>query len=214
MSPALLTKYLQAARLVADHMFLNPDGFEFAPHPMLVETDREKFCIQQIVDFYDRQSDRLRRLLPRGVDLQTSVGVRQTQGDARRHRGSEQSQRAIPDDHLAGARDDEGGRRSARKAADDVARTARPVCAEPRCRERASASRGTGSDRESAGPRPRRRRADARFRRADAQGHVAQVCEPGRKGAEHRVAAAHELEESPVRDAPPRFRARSAAGRG
>ena len=55
MSPALLTKYLQAARLVADHMFLNPDGFEFAPHPMLVETDREKFCIQQIVDFYDRQ---------------------------------------------------------------------------------------------------------------------------------------------------------------
>ena len=55
MSPALLTKYLQAARLVADHMFLNPNGFEFAPHPMLVETDREKYCIQQIVDFYDRQ---------------------------------------------------------------------------------------------------------------------------------------------------------------
>jgi cytochrome c553 len=56
MSPALLTKYLQAARLVADHMYLNPQGFEFAPHPMLVETDREKFTIQQIVDFYDRQA--------------------------------------------------------------------------------------------------------------------------------------------------------------
>ena len=56
MSPALLTKYLQAARNVADHMYLNPSGFEFAPHPMLVETDREKFCIQQIVDFYDRQA--------------------------------------------------------------------------------------------------------------------------------------------------------------
>jgi hypothetical protein len=55
MSPALVTKYLQAARLVADHMFLKPDGCAFAPHPMLVETDREKFCIQQIVDFYDRQ---------------------------------------------------------------------------------------------------------------------------------------------------------------
>lgn len=55
MSPALLTKYLQAARFVADHMYLKPDGFAFAPHPMLVETDREKFCIQQIVDFYDRQ---------------------------------------------------------------------------------------------------------------------------------------------------------------
>ncbi|MCM3879707.1 MAG: DUF1592 domain-containing protein [Vicinamibacterales bacterium] len=56
MSPALLNKYLQAARSVADHMFLNPDGFEFAPHPMLVETDREKYCIQQIVDFYARQA--------------------------------------------------------------------------------------------------------------------------------------------------------------
>lgn len=56
MSPALLTKYLQAAREVADHMYLNPNGFEFAPHPMLVETDREKFSIQRIVDFYDRQA--------------------------------------------------------------------------------------------------------------------------------------------------------------
>ncbi|RPI48178.1 MAG: DUF1587 domain-containing protein, partial [Acidobacteria bacterium] len=55
MSPALLTKYLQAARKVADHLYLDPDGFQFAPHPMLVETDREKYCIQQIVDFYDRQ---------------------------------------------------------------------------------------------------------------------------------------------------------------
>jgi hypothetical protein len=55
MSPALLNKYLLAARDVADHMFLNPNGFDFAPHPMLVETDRDKFCIQQIVDFYDRQ---------------------------------------------------------------------------------------------------------------------------------------------------------------
>jgi mono/diheme cytochrome c family protein len=56
MSPELLKKYLQAARNVADHMFLNPSGFEFAPHPMLVETDREKYCIQQIVDFYERQA--------------------------------------------------------------------------------------------------------------------------------------------------------------
>ena len=27
----------------------------FAPHPMLVETDREKFAIKRIVDFYERQ---------------------------------------------------------------------------------------------------------------------------------------------------------------
>ena len=56
MSSALLTKYLQAARKVADHMYLTPEGFEFAPHPMLVETDREKYCIQQIVAFYARQT--------------------------------------------------------------------------------------------------------------------------------------------------------------
>ncbi|HUS05382.1 MAG TPA: DUF1587 domain-containing protein, partial [Bryobacteraceae bacterium] len=55
MSPALLNKYLQAAREVGDHMVLTPDGFDFAPHPMLVETDREKYTIKRIVDFYDRQ---------------------------------------------------------------------------------------------------------------------------------------------------------------
>ena len=31
MSPALLNKYLQAAREVGDHMVLTPDGFDFAP---------------------------------------------------------------------------------------------------------------------------------------------------------------------------------------
>ena len=54
-SPALLNKYLQAAREVGDHMVLTPDGFTFAEHPMLVETDREKFAIKRIVDFYKSQ---------------------------------------------------------------------------------------------------------------------------------------------------------------
>jgi hypothetical protein len=40
MSPALLNKYLQAARAVADHLVLKPSGFDFAPHPMLAETMR------------------------------------------------------------------------------------------------------------------------------------------------------------------------------
>lgn len=55
LSPSLLTKYLQAARAVAQHVVLKPDGFDFAPHPMLVETDREKYAIQRIVNFYLRQ---------------------------------------------------------------------------------------------------------------------------------------------------------------
>src|SRR6185312_5038188 len=55
MSPALLNKYLKAAREIGDHMVLTPDGFDFAPYPMLVETDREKFAIQRIVSFYQSQ---------------------------------------------------------------------------------------------------------------------------------------------------------------
>jgi hypothetical protein len=55
MSPALLNKYLKAAREISDHLVLTPDGFEFAPHPMLVETDRDRYAIQRIVDFYRRQ---------------------------------------------------------------------------------------------------------------------------------------------------------------
>jgi hypothetical protein len=54
-SPALMSKYLYAARRVADHLMLKPEGFTFATHPMLVETDREKYPIQRIVAFYDRQ---------------------------------------------------------------------------------------------------------------------------------------------------------------
>ncbi|MBM3792710.1 MAG: DUF1592 domain-containing protein [Acidobacteria bacterium] len=55
MSPALLNKYLQAAREVSSHMMLQPASFRFAPHPMLAESDREKYTIQRIVDFYGRQ---------------------------------------------------------------------------------------------------------------------------------------------------------------
>ncbi|HVX15526.1 MAG TPA: DUF1592 domain-containing protein [Pirellulales bacterium] len=52
MSPALLKKYLDAARFVADHVVLKPDGFGFAPHVVASETDRDKYCVARIVDFY------------------------------------------------------------------------------------------------------------------------------------------------------------------
>jgi hypothetical protein len=54
-SAALLSRYLQAARDIADHAVLQPDGIDFAAYPMLVETDREKYAVQRIVDFYLRQ---------------------------------------------------------------------------------------------------------------------------------------------------------------
>ena len=55
MSPSLLSKYLEAAREVADHMVLRPDGIFFALHPMLVETDRDKYAVSRILSFYARQ---------------------------------------------------------------------------------------------------------------------------------------------------------------
>ena len=55
MSPALLNKYLHAAHEVGDHMVLTPDDIAFAPTPMLVETDKDKYTIQRIVNFYYSQ---------------------------------------------------------------------------------------------------------------------------------------------------------------
>ncbi len=54
MSPALLKKYLAAARLVADHVVLKPEGFVFAPHPVVTDTDRDKYCVQRILAFYQQ----------------------------------------------------------------------------------------------------------------------------------------------------------------
>jgi mono/diheme cytochrome c family protein len=55
MSPALLKKYVDAARLVADHLVLKPSGFAFAPHPVATDTDRDKYCVKRIVQFYEQQ---------------------------------------------------------------------------------------------------------------------------------------------------------------
>ncbi|EMI18364.1 secreted protein containing DUF1592 [Rhodopirellula maiorica SM1] len=55
MSPALLKKYLAAAKSVSEHLALTPTGFEFAPHPVITNTDRDKFCVNRIIDFYNRQ---------------------------------------------------------------------------------------------------------------------------------------------------------------
>ncbi len=56
MSPTLLKKYLAAAREVASHLYLQEKGFSFAPHPLLAETDRDKFAVHQIIDFYHKQN--------------------------------------------------------------------------------------------------------------------------------------------------------------
>lgn len=55
MSPALLQKYFHAARTVADHVVLLPDRLEFADHPVVAETDRDKFSVRRVIAFYQRQ---------------------------------------------------------------------------------------------------------------------------------------------------------------
>ena len=55
LSGALMKKYAQAAKDISDHLVLTSTGLEFAPSPALVETDRDKFCILRIVDFYKQQ---------------------------------------------------------------------------------------------------------------------------------------------------------------
>jgi hypothetical protein len=55
MSPALLKKYLEAARHVTEYLILTPRGIVFAPYPVINDTDRDKFCVNRIVQFYRRQ---------------------------------------------------------------------------------------------------------------------------------------------------------------
>ena len=55
MSPALVKKYLDAARFVADHVLFMPSGLSFAPYPVVTDQDRDKYGVNRIVDFYKRQ---------------------------------------------------------------------------------------------------------------------------------------------------------------
>lgn len=55
MSPALLKKYLGAARQVVEHLVLHPNGIAFAPYPVVANTDRDRYCVKRIVQFYKRQ---------------------------------------------------------------------------------------------------------------------------------------------------------------
>jgi len=55
MSPALFKKYLEAARAVADHLVLTPHGLSFAPFPVVADTDRDRYSVNLIIDFYRHQ---------------------------------------------------------------------------------------------------------------------------------------------------------------
>ncbi|WP_230263791.1 DUF1592 domain-containing protein [Stieleria sp. JC731] len=63
MTPSLLSKYIDAARFVSDHVLFLPDGLGFAPHPVVTDTDRDKYCVRQIVDFYESQTVAIEKYL-------------------------------------------------------------------------------------------------------------------------------------------------------
>lgn len=52
LSPALLKKYLTAARHISDHLVLKSNGLEFASHPVVTNTDRDRYCVNRIIGFY------------------------------------------------------------------------------------------------------------------------------------------------------------------
>ncbi|MGZ0165147.1 MAG: DUF1592 domain-containing protein [Planctomycetales bacterium] len=79
MSPALLKKYLDAARLVTEHLVLKPDGIAFAPHAVVTDTDRDKYCVKRIVQFYKRQPTELADYFEAAWELRQ---IASKQGDA------------------------------------------------------------------------------------------------------------------------------------
>ena len=95
MSPALLNKYLQAARQVADHMVLKPDTIDFAPHLMQVESDRDKYAIQRIIAFYAQQPTDYCEIFRGRLALSLSRGAGQSGRDPRLGRCRCESERQI-----------------------------------------------------------------------------------------------------------------------
>lgn len=63
MSPALFSRYLDAAEHVTSHLVLMPRGFAFAPHPVITSSDRDKFAVQRVIEFYRAQKTDLTRFL-------------------------------------------------------------------------------------------------------------------------------------------------------
>ena len=190
MSPALLNKYLQAAREVADHMVLTPDGFDFAPYPMLVETDRDKYAIQRIVDFYSRQPTDYADYFQAAWRFKHRAAL------------------GKPDATLAAIAAE--AKVSAKylpmvwQILEDKDAASAEWARSPSCRACGALCR---ADRQSETSRiacAREMRRDARFRGPDPQPYGDAVRRAGGERIARRIAAAAELEAARVRRAPPR----------
>lgn len=77
-SAPLMQKYFDAAQQVADQIVFSTDQFQFATHPMLADSDRDKYCVERIIDFYARHTIDLGQYLEALYDYQH----RASSGDA------------------------------------------------------------------------------------------------------------------------------------
>ena len=84
LSPALLKKYLDAARGISEHLLLLPDGFTFVSHPVVTDTDRDKYAVKRLVDFYRRQPTDYADYFLAAWRLQHESGQHPTQAQIRR----------------------------------------------------------------------------------------------------------------------------------
>ena len=165
MSPALLKKYLDAARGGR-----RPPGAgarrasRFAPHPVVTDTDRDRYAVERIVRFYQRQPTDLGRYFHAAWRFQHRAAL----GKPRRHAwppcaAADRGQRRLPAHGLGGAG------REAPRTFGPLARVQRHV---------PGAARPAGR-----GRRPRRLRAAARLRdRAAGEGGARRsaTCSSGR----------------------------------
>ena len=98
-------KYLDAARNLADHVVFTPRGFSFAPHVAVTDPDWDRYVVNRIMAFYQRQPTDLRRLLRGAVAVREPLGARARRRLAGDHRGQGQaSRRATSSSYAASCR--------------------------------------------------------------------------------------------------------------
>ena len=76
------------------------EGFAFAPHPVVADTDRDKYCVRQIIDFYKRQRTDYADYFLAAWRFQHRAGARPAGGVAGRHRRRGRDQPQVPGDGL------------------------------------------------------------------------------------------------------------------
>ena len=108
MSPALLNKYLKAAHDIAGHMVLKPKGFAFADSMMLSDSDRDRYCVHRIIDFYHRQNTDYLDYFAAAWRFKHRRSLGMPERHARRRRSRQPRQPEVPGDPVGHVRGHDG----------------------------------------------------------------------------------------------------------